>query len=75
MTRASNLPSSTTRRAADEFANPTRSFLRQQAASTLACDFFTVETLGLQRIYVLFISLATRQLESSPARPTLTELG
>jgi putative transposase len=41
-----------------------RSFLRQQAASTLACDFFTVETLGLQRIYVLFfISLATRRLE------------
>ena len=30
----------------------------------LACDFFTVETLGLQRIYVLFfISLATRRLE------------
>jgi hypothetical protein len=27
-----------------------RSFLRQQAASTLACDFFTVETLGLKRI-------------------------
>jgi transposase len=25
-----------------------RSFLRQQAASTLACDFFTVETLGLR---------------------------
>jgi putative transposase len=41
-----------------------RSFLRQQAASTLACDFFTVETLTLQRIYVLFfISLATRRLE------------
>jgi hypothetical protein len=41
-----------------------RSFLRQQAASTLACDFFTVETLGLQRIYVLFfLSLATRRLE------------
>jgi hypothetical protein len=41
-----------------------RSFLRQQAASVLACDFFTVETLGLQRIYVLFfISLATRRLE------------
>jgi putative transposase len=41
-----------------------RSFLRQQAASALACDFFTVETLGLQRIYVLFfISLATRRLE------------
>ncbi|MCA1679668.1 MAG: integrase core domain-containing protein [Actinobacteria bacterium] len=41
-----------------------RSFLRQQAGSTLACDFFTVETLALQRIYVLFfISLATRRLE------------
>jgi hypothetical protein len=41
-----------------------RSFLRQQVASTLACDFFTVETLALQRIYVLFfISLATRRLE------------
>jgi putative transposase len=41
-----------------------RSFLRQRAASTLACDFFAVETLTLQRIYVLFfISLATRRLE------------
>jgi putative transposase len=41
-----------------------RSFLRQQAATTLAGDFFTVETLGLQRIYVLFfLSLATRRLE------------
>jgi putative transposase len=41
-----------------------RSFLRQQAANTLACDFFTVETLALQRIYVLFfISPATRRLE------------
>jgi transposase InsO family protein len=41
-----------------------RSFLRQQAASTLACDFFTIETLALQRIYVLFfLSLASRRLE------------
>jgi putative transposase len=41
-----------------------RSFLRQQAASTIACDFFIVETLALRRIYVLFfISLATRRLE------------
>lgn len=41
-----------------------RAFLRQQAASTLACDFLTVETAFLQRIYVLFfISLARRRLE------------
>jgi putative transposase len=41
-----------------------RDFLRQQAASMMACDFFTVETISLQRIYVLFfISLATRRIE------------
>ena len=39
-------------------------FLRAQAASVLACDFLTVETVFLQRIYVLlFISLATRRIE------------
>jgi putative transposase len=38
--------------------------MRQQAATTLACDFLTVETAFLQRIYVLFfISLATRRIE------------
>jgi len=31
-----------------------RDFLRQHAATTLACDFFTVETAWLKRIYVLF---------------------
>jgi putative transposase len=41
-----------------------RAFLRQQAATTLACDFLTVETALLQRVYVLFfISLATRRIE------------
>jgi putative transposase len=41
-----------------------RAFLRQQAATTLACDFLTVETAFLQRVYVLFfISLATRRIE------------
>jgi len=41
-----------------------RAFLRQQAATALACDFLTVETAFLQRIYVLFfISLATRRIE------------
>src|SRR6266536_1275512 len=41
-----------------------RAFLRTHAASMLACDFLTVETIFLQRIYVLFfISLATRRIE------------
>jgi putative transposase len=41
-----------------------RAFVRAQAASMLACDFLTVETIFLQRIYVLFfISLATRRIE------------
>jgi transposase InsO family protein len=41
-----------------------RAFLRAQAGSMLACDFVTVETVFLRRIYVLFfISLATRRIE------------
>ena len=41
-----------------------RAFLRAQAGSVLACDFLTVDTAFLQRIYVLpFISLATRRIE------------
>jgi putative transposase len=41
-----------------------RDFLRQQAASTLACDFFTVETISLRRFYVLFfIELGSRPVQ------------
>jgi putative transposase len=50
-----------------------RDFLRQQAATTLACDFFTVETAWLRRIYVLFfLSLERRRVEfvGCTANPT-----
>jgi putative transposase len=49
-----------------------RRFLRQQAATMLACDFLTVETVWLTRIYVLFfVSLERRRVEfvASTANP------
>ncbi len=38
-----------------------RRFLRQQAAGIISCDFFTVDTVWLRRLYVLFC--APRRLE------------
>lgn len=41
-----------------------RSFLQAHGESILACDFFTVDMVWLQRLYVLvFLSLGNRRIE------------
>ena len=41
-----------------------RCFLRAHGESILACDFFTVDTVWLRRIYVLvFLSVGSRRME------------
>jgi transposase InsO family protein len=56
-----------------------RQFLRQQAAGIVACDFFSVDTVSLRRLYVLFfIHHGTRRvflagITTNPTREWVTQ--
>ena len=57
-----------------------RQFLRQQAAGIVACDFFSVDTISLRRLYVLFfIHHGSRRvffagITTSPTRDWVTQV-
>jgi putative transposase len=51
-------------------------FLRAQAEGIVACDFFTVETIRLKTLFVLFfIQLSIRRVVLPRSQPTLIRHG
>jgi hypothetical protein len=59
--------------AGERFGLSWRAFLRAQATSMLAVDFFTVETVSLRRLYVLFfIELGSRRVHLAGCTPNPT---
>jgi putative transposase len=49
-------------------------FLRAQAAGTLACDFFSVETVAVTRLYVLFVvDVGTAGITAHPTGAWVTQ--
>jgi hypothetical protein len=53
-----------------------RQFLKTQAAGIVACDFFTIETVLLKTLYVLFfIELGTRRSGLAVSQPIPTDPG
>lgn len=57
-----------------------RQFLRQQATDIVACDFFSVDTISLHRLYVLFfIQHGSRRvflagITTNPTRDWVTQV-
>ena len=56
--------------APERSTNSWRAFLREHRSTILACDFFTVDTVWLRRLYVLFfVSIGTRRVEYVACTP------